>query len=93
MPEVAKATAQSTCSAPQCEAGEVTAPPGAGKTMIAKAIPGLLPALAPDDALEVTTVHSAAGIPLPAAGLVSSPPFRAPHHTSSMVSLVGGGTR
>lgn len=68
-------------------------PPGAGKTMIAKAIPGLLPALSPADALEVTTVHSAAGIPLPPSGLVSQPPFRAPHHTSSMVSLVGGGTR
>ena len=68
-------------------------PPGAGKTMIAKAIPGLLPTLGSEDALEVTTVHSAAGIPLPPAGLVSSPPFRAPHHTSSMVSLVGGGTR
>ncbi|MEM7286968.1 MAG: YifB family Mg chelatase-like AAA ATPase [Actinomycetota bacterium] len=68
-------------------------PPGAGKTMIAKAIPGLLPPLAPDHALEVTTVHSAAGIALPPGGLVSRPPFRAPHHTSSMVSLVGGGTR
>lgn len=68
-------------------------PPGAGKTMIAKAIPGLLPPLSSDDALEVTSVHSAAGIPLPSGGLVTQPPFRAPHHTSSVVSLVGGGTR
>lgn len=68
-------------------------PPGAGKTMIAKALPGLLPPLTPDDALEVTTVHSAAGLPLPPGGLVRQPPFRAPHHTSSAVSLIGGGTR
>ncbi len=68
-------------------------PPGAGKTMIAKAIPGLLPPLEQQEALEVTTVHSAAGLPLPPGGLVVVPPFRAPHHTSSMVSLIGGGTR
>lgn len=68
-------------------------PPGAGKTMIAKAVPGLLPPLGVDDALEVTTVHSAAGLPLPPGGLVRRPPFRAPHHTSSSVSLIGGGTR
>ncbi len=68
-------------------------PPGAGKTMIAKALPGLLPPLGEADALQVTTVHSAAGLPLPQGGLVSTPPFRAPHHTSSMVSLIGGGTR
>ena len=68
-------------------------PPGAGKTMIAKTMPGLLPRLSGDDALEVTTVHSAAGITLPPGGLVRTPPFRAPHHTSSTVALVGGGTR
>lgn len=68
-------------------------PPGAGKTMIAKALPGLLPALDEANALEVTTIHSAAGLALPPGGLVSTPPFRAPHHTSSVVSLIGGGTR
>lgn len=68
-------------------------PPGAGKTMIAKALPGLLPTLPEADALEVTTVHSAAGLPLPPGGLVRAPPLRAPHHTSSAVSLIGGGTR
>jgi magnesium chelatase family protein len=66
-------------------------PPGAGKTMLAKAMSGLLPLLSPEVALEVTTVHSAAGLDLPAGGLVRRAPIRAPHHTSSMVSLVGGG--
>ncbi|MFP3905397.1 MAG: YifB family Mg chelatase-like AAA ATPase [Acidimicrobiales bacterium] len=66
-------------------------PPGAGKTMLAKRLPGLLPDLTPDDALDATMVHSAAGVPL-AAGLVRRPPFRAPHHGASTVSLTGGGS-
>ena len=66
-------------------------PPGAGKTMLARRLPGLLPDLEPDVALQTTMVHSAAGAPLPPGGLVVRPPFRAPHHTSSMGSLVGGG--
>jgi magnesium chelatase family protein len=67
-------------------------PPGAGKTMLAQRLTGLLPPLTREQALEVTMVHSAAGVRLPAVGLVRHPPFRAPHHSSSMVSLVGGGT-
>jgi magnesium chelatase family protein len=67
-------------------------PPGAGKTMLAKRMTGLLPALTPAMALEATMVHSAAGVRLPAVGMIRRPPFRAPHHSSSMVSLVGGGT-
>lgn len=67
-------------------------PPGAGKTMLAQRLPGLLPPLAPQVALETTMVHSAAGIGLPPTGLVRHAPFRAPHHSSSLVSLVGGGT-
>jgi magnesium chelatase family protein len=67
-------------------------PPGAGKTMLAQRLPGLLPVLSPAAALEATMVHSAAGVRLPAAGMIRRPPFRAPHHSSSMVSLVGGGT-
>lgn len=67
-------------------------PPGSGKSMLAQRLPGVLPALDPDTALEVTMVHSAAGVPLPAEGLVTRPPFRAPHHTASVVALVGGGT-
>jgi len=67
-------------------------PPGSGKTMLAQRITGLLPTLDPATALEATMVHSAAGVRLPAGGLVRLPPFRAPHHSSSMVSLVGGGS-
>ena len=67
-------------------------PPGAGKTMLARRLPGLLPPLEPDDALEATCIHSAAGVALPAGGLVVRPPFRAPHHGASSVALIGGGS-
>ena len=67
-------------------------PPGAGKTMLARRIPGLLPPLSADDALEATRIHSAAGLPLPPGGLVRRAPLRAPHHGASSVSMIGGGT-
>ena len=67
-------------------------PPGAGKTMLAQRLPGLLPDLRPDVALEATRVHSAAGELLAGSGLLGRPPFRAPHHGASMVALVGGGS-
>ena len=66
-------------------------PPGAGKTMLARRLPGLLPDLASSQALQVTKVQSAAGIELPPGKLVVRPPFRAPHHSATMVSLIGGG--
>jgi len=66
-------------------------PPGAGKTMLARRLTGLLPDLRPEAARAVTRVHSAAGLPLPRSGLVRRPPFRAPHHSASMAALVGGG--
>jgi magnesium chelatase family protein len=66
-------------------------PPGAGKTMLARRIPALLPPLDVDDALIATRVHSAAGVSLPNGGPVVRPPFRAPHHGASPVALVGGG--
>ncbi len=66
-------------------------PPGAGKTMLAQRLPGLLPDLDAETALQVTMVHSAAGTKLPPGGLIMRPPFRAPHHSSSLGSLVGGG--
>ncbi|HEV7758760.1 MAG TPA: YifB family Mg chelatase-like AAA ATPase [Acidimicrobiales bacterium] len=67
-------------------------PPGAGKTMLARRLPGLLPDLPHDQAIEVTRIHSVAGLPLPPGGLVQRPPFRSPHHGASAVSLVGGGS-
>ena len=67
-------------------------PPGAGKTMLASRLPGLLPPLTDRAALETTRIHSAAGLGVPAGGLVRQPPFRAPHHGASSVALVGGGS-
>ncbi len=67
-------------------------PPGAGKSMLAKRLAGLLPALDARESLEVSRVHSAAGQLLPRSGFIRRPPFRAPHHGASSVSLVGGGT-
>lgn len=68
-------------------------PPGAGKTMLARRLPSLLPQLEDNEALEVTRVHSAAGGGHAFTGLIRTPPFRAPHHGASAASLVGGGTR
>ena len=66
-------------------------PAGAGKTMLARRLPGILPALSQDEALEVAKIHSAAGLELVGSGLSVRPPFRAPHHSASAVSLIGGG--
>jgi len=67
--------------------------PGAGKTMLARALPGILPMLADEESLEVTKIYSAAG-QIPAGGsLIRVPPFRSPHHTASSVGLIGGGQR
>ena len=67
-------------------------PPGAGKTMLAERIPGILPDLDDAEALEVARVHSAAGSGPGAGRLPRRPPFRSPHHTASVVALVGGGS-
>jgi magnesium chelatase family protein len=67
-------------------------PPGSGKTMLATRLPGLLPDLSRSTALEVTRIQSVAGLPLPPSGLIDRPPFRAPHHGASPVSMIGGGT-
>ncbi len=66
-------------------------PPGAGKTMMARRMGGILPPLTFDEAIEVTSIHSVAGLLPGGAGLVQSRPFRAPHHTISNVALIGGG--
>ena len=67
-------------------------PPGSGKTMLAERLVGLLPPLTHHEALTVARIHSAAGCVLPDAALLKRPPFRAPHHQASVVSLVGGGS-
>jgi magnesium chelatase family protein len=66
-------------------------PPGSGKTMLARRLPGLLPPLSREEALEVTKIHSIA-LDLPCAGLVSVRPFRAPHHGISNAGMIGGGS-
>jgi len=67
----------------------LSGPPGAGKTLLAKALPGILPPLTLDEVIEVTQVHSLAGVNQ--SGIVTSRPFRNPHHTSSDIALIGGG--
>ena len=67
-------------------------PPGAGKTMLAERLPGLLPPLDEQAALEVTAIHSIAGTLPSAAPLLTRPPFEAPHHSATMAALVGGGS-
>ncbi|GGX97800.1 hypothetical protein GCM10010358_59430 [Streptomyces minutiscleroticus] len=66
-------------------------PPGAGKTMLAERLPGVLPRLGRTESLEVTAVHSVAGLLPPGKPLVDVPPYCAPHHSATMQSLVGGG--
>jgi len=67
-------------------------PPGAGKTMLAARLPSVLPALDDEAALEVTAVHSIAGVLPSGAPMIRRPPFQAPHHTASAAALVGGGS-
>lgn len=66
-------------------------PPGTGKTMLARRLPGLLPQLSHEQALEVTAIHSLAGTLSPESPLIITPPFIAPHHSTSVPALVGGG--
>lgn len=65
-------------------------PPGSGKSMLAKALPGILPPMSPREALDISMIHSLAGL-LPEEGLLSQRPFRDPHHSASLPALVGGG--
>ena len=67
-------------------------PPGTGKTMLARCIPTIMPDMTFDEALEVTKIHSVAGV-LGGEGIVSARPFRSPHHTATTVAMCGGGSR
>jgi magnesium chelatase family protein len=68
-------------------------PPGAGKTMMARRLSGILPPLSFEGALDVTAIHSVAGLLPPGMGLIADRPFRAPHHTISNAALIGGGSQ
>jgi len=70
----------------------LTGPPGVGKTMLAQRLPGLLPPLSDSESLEVTAIHSVAGLLSAETPLITRPPFVAPHHSSSVAALVGGGS-
>jgi len=67
-------------------------PPGTGKTMLAARLPGLLPPLAESESVEVTAIHSVAGLLQAENGLITTPPFQDPHHTATPAAIVGGGT-
>ena len=66
---------------------------GAGKTMLAKCIPTIMPEMSFEEAVETTKIHSVAGILDPAEGMIKTRPFRTPHHTASLCSLIGGGNK
>jgi magnesium chelatase family protein len=68
-------------------------PPGTGKTMLARRLPGILPPLSRSEAIEVTRIHSVAGVLPRRRALLTAPPFRAPHHSASTAAIVGGGNQ
>jgi len=69
----------------------MTGPPGAGKTLMARAMPSILPSMTIEEALEVTKIYSVSGLLPPETPLIRQRPFRSPHHTISHAGLVGGG--
>lgn len=71
----------------------MSGPPGSGKTMLARAMPSILPPLTPAEALEVTRIYSASGLLGPGEALVRVRPFRSPHHSTSLAGLIGGGSK
>ena len=79
-----------------CAAGghnlSLLGPPGVGKTMLAERLPTIMPRLEAASALEVTSIHSVAGMLQPGTGLITEPPFCAPHHTARKPAIVGGGS-
>ena len=69
----------------------LTGPPGAGKTMLARRLPSILPSMSLEECLEVTKIHSVAGLLKPGLPLITERPFRSPHHTATAVGILGGG--
>ena len=67
-------------------------PPGSGKTMLARRLPSILPELSLEESIEITKIHSISGLIPPAGGLIATRPFRSPHHTTSDIALIGGGS-
>lgn len=70
----------------------LTGPPGAGKTMLAERLPGLLPDLGDHEAMEVTAIHSLCGLPSSSVQLLRRPPFESPHHSATAAAIIGGGS-
>ena len=70
----------------------LTGPPGAGKTMLAERLPGLLPDLGDHESMEVTAIHSLCGLPSASVQLLRRPPFESPHHSATAAAIIGGGS-
>lgn len=71
----------------------MSGPPGSGKTMLSRALPGVMPALTEAETMEITRIYSASGLMQPGEAVIRRRPFRSPHHSTSLVGLIGGGTR
>lgn len=71
----------------------MSGPPGSGKTMLSRALPGILPSLSSAESLEVTRIYSVSGMVSPGESIIRRRPFRYPHHSTSLVGLIGGGTK